>query len=177
MTTSPARIRFLAVLAVACLSALGACSVEAGGVDYQPDELAGDVADAQREVSPDLEVENGTCPDEVDIEEKGDTFECTVLIEGIEAPYTVTVDAVTDDDVELLYEPAKAIVSTELAVQFLTEEAAAQGLEGAVAECGETLVVVQDPGTTFPCTLSIGADVQELEMMIDDLQGTISIAE
>ena len=43
------------------------------------------------------------------------------------------------------------------------------------ADCGDAAIIVQDPQTTFPCTLTNGDQTQDVSLLIKDLDGTVSI--
>lgn len=175
MTTTLRRALTAAAIAPVLL-ALGACSgsVSVGGGGYDPADVADQVQKAQQDVTPDLDVADASCPDDSDPEE-GASIECTVTIEGVEAPYTVTFTTVTDDDVKFDIEPAQAIISTEKVVDYLVQQATDQGLTDAEADCGEDAVIVQDPDTTFGCTLLFGDGSQDVTLRVKDLDGTVSL--
>ena len=172
----PARVALGAAL-VPLLLAVGACSGSVSvGTDknYDADKVAEQVQQAQQKVTPDLDVTDATCPDDVDLK-KGTDFECTVSIAGVEAPYTVTITEVGDSSAHYDIAPAKAIISVDAAVGFLQDQADQQGLTGVTIECGDAEIIVQDPQTTFPCTLTNGGQVQDIVLLIKDLDGTVSI--
>jgi hypothetical protein len=169
--------RALTAAAIApALFALGACSgsvsVDTGG--YDPADVADQVQKAQEKVTPDLDVADASCPDDSEPEE-GASIECTASIEGVDAPYTVTFTTVTDDDVKFDIDPAQAIISTDKVVDYLVQEAADQGIEAAEADCGEDAVIVQDPDTTFGCTLYMGDETQDVTLRVKDLDGTVAL--
>ena len=97
------RPRLLALVLAALLAACG--GAEEPGTAPAPGELVG-TADVERLLvgtqkrrSPKLRVGAASCPDQVPLA-NGTRFACTVLIEGTEAPYAVTlrdVDAVVKD--------------------------------------------------------------------------------
>lgn len=173
-------IKFRRVLTAAALApalfALGACSgsvsVEGGG--YDPADVADQVQKAQEKATPDLDVADASCPDDSDPKEGGE-IECTVTIEGTDAPYTVTFTTVTDDNVKFDIAPAQAIISTDKVVDYLVQEATDQGIEAAEADCGEAAVLVQDPDTTFDCTLYMGDETQDVTLRVKDLDGTVAL--
>jgi hypothetical protein len=168
------RLRALALVPV--LLALGACSahVSAGSDNgYDADKIAAEVQKAQEKVTPDLEVSDPTCPDDADLK-KGTVIDCSVTIAGVEAPYAVTVTSAEDGHAKFHIDPAKAIISVDAAVGFIEDQAEQQGLTGVTAECGDEAIIVQDPQTTFPCTLTNGQHVQDISLLIDDLDGTVS---
>jgi len=169
--------RALTAAAIApVLFALGACSgsvsVDSGG--YDPADVAEQVQKAQEKVTPDLEVADASCPDDSDPEE-GAEIECTVSIEGVEAPDAVTLSTVTDDDVKFDIAPARAIIATDKVVAFLIQEATNQGIEAAEADCGEAAIIVQDPDTTFGCTIHMGEEAQDVTLRVKDLDGTVAL--
>lgn len=173
-------IQLRRAFAVACtvpaLLAVAACSgsVSVGGGGYDPDDVAKQVQEAQEKATPDFEVTGATCPDDSDPEE-GATIDCSVTIEGVEAPYAVTFTEVTDDNVKFDIAPAQAIIATDKVVTYLQEQATDQGLEDVTADCGDAAVLVQEPDTTFTCTLMQGDQTQDVTMRVQDLEGTVAI--
>jgi hypothetical protein len=168
--------RALSAAAIApVLLALGACSgsVSTGG-GYDPADVADQVQKAQQDATPDLDVSDAVCPDDSKPKEGG-TIECTVTIEGVDAPYTVTFTTVTDDNVKFDIAPAQAIISTQKVMDYLVQEATDQGLGDAEADCGEDAVLVQDPDTTFGCTLYFGEESQDVTLRVKDLDGTVAL--
>ena len=171
--------RALVAAAIApTLLALGACSgsVSVGGGGYHPADVADQVQKAQEGATPDLDVSDASCPDDSD-PKKGASIDCTVTIEGIEAPYTVTFTTVTDDNVKFDIAPAQAIISTQKVIDYLVQEATDQGIEAAEADCGTDAIIVQDPDTTFVCTLSTGEETQDVTVRVKDLDGTVALEE
>ena len=177
---SPVTIKLRRALSAAAiiptLFALGACSgsVSVGGGGYDPDDVATEVQKAQEKATPDLDVSAASCPDDSEPEE-GASIECTVTIEGVDAPYTVTFTTVTDDDVKFDIAPAQAIISTDKVVEYLVQQATDQGIEAPEADCGEELILVQDPDTTFTCTLYMGDETQDVTLRVKDLDGTVAL--
>lgn len=173
------RLTLLAASGVA-LVALAGCSgsvnVSSGG-GYDADKLSQQIVDAQQKVTPDLEVTDGSCPADEDLEE-GATFECTISIAGVTAPYTTTVTSVEGDSANFSFDPAQAIISTAGAVGLLTSQLTEQGITDGTADCGEAAVIVQDPQTTFPCTISYSdGSVQDFELTINDIDGNVTVTD
>lgn len=168
-------VRAIAIgLALAC-GALTACGDDgAGSGDGRVtdlSELEAKLVEMQEEKSPNLSVEGADCPDEVDLDE-GSTFECTVTIEGVEAPYAVTL---TEDNPEaetgsFHIEPAKAIIDVSIVVNFIQGRVDA----GAEVDCGSEKVIVTDVGGTFVCTISGAGETNEVEMIVKDIEGTVA---
>jgi hypothetical protein len=165
----------LAALAAAVVlpATLAACSAEVSAGGYDPDDVADRIQEAQEEATPDLDVSDATCPD--DEPEEGATIECTVAIDGVEAPYTVTFTSVDDDGAKFDIAPARAIVSTEKTVDAIAGEFEKQGFPGVEVDCGEKAVIVDDPGSVFTCDVSQeGSPPVKATVTIEDLDGNIS---
>ena len=161
----------------------GACASTTSGEDkagvrpirYDSQSVAAQVRDAQKQAAPGLTVGGATCPEKVKVA-KGERFECTVKVAGVPAPYTVTIESIANDKVHFHLSPAKAIVSTAKAEEFLAQQATAQGLKGVTVNCGGPQVRVQDPGTTFPCLLRKGGQTQKVKILVKNVTGRIAIA-
>ena len=153
--------------------ALAACSGSVSvGSGYDPKDVASEVQKAQEKATPDLDVADATCPD--DDPQEGSSIECTVSIDGVEAPYTVTFTTVDDNGVKFDIAPAKAIVSVTKTVDAISAELEKAGYSGVDVNCGDASVVVQDPGTTFTCDLAQGGTTSQATVTIKDLDGNIS---
>lgn len=153
-------------------STLAAC----GGSTIDDKSVAKQIVEAQKKVTPDLKVNKGKCPSDIEAK-KGAKFKCTVNVAGVKAPYNVKVTSIKGDDVVFDFEPAKAIIGAEITQGFIEQQAAAQGFEGATADCGEDAVIVSDPKDTFKCTLSLGTDQTEVEILVKDIEGNIEIVQ
>lgn len=176
MNRHSSRAALAAAAIVPVLATLGACSgsVSAGGDEYDAQAVAQQVQDAQQKATPDLDVTDASCPDDVELA-VGEEFECTVSIASVEAPYTVSITDVGDSSAHYEIAPAKAILSVDAVVAFLRGEADAQGLTDAEIDCGQEEVLVADPQTTFDCTLTNGDASQVVTMVVDDLDGHVSL--
>lgn len=173
--TTIQRVLSAAVL-VPVLTALAACSGSVStGSGYDPDDVAEQVQKAQADATPDLEVTDASCPDDSEPEKDGDTTECTVEIDGVEATYLVTFTDVSDDGVKFDIEPAEAIVSVAKTVELFQGEIAKQGFPDAEVDCGEAAVVVQEVGSTFTCDLTADGTTIEGTVTIDDVDGNVTI--
>lgn len=173
--TTIQRVLAAAILAPA-LTALAACSGSVStGSGYDPDDVAEQVQKAQAEAVPDLEVTDASCPDDSEPEKKGDTTECTVKIDGVEAAYTVTFTEVSDDGVNFDIEPAQAIVSVASTVEAFKNEIEKQGFPDADVDCGEAGVVVQEVGSTFTCDLTAEGTTIEGLVTIEDIDGNVTL--
>jgi hypothetical protein len=169
------RAALAAALLVPVLTGLGACSasVSAGSDSgYDADAVAKQLQKAQAEASPDYEVSDATCPADADPEE-GDSIECTVSVAGVESPYTVTFTEVTSDGTKFDIIATHAIVSVEETVASIRAQLDKQGFTDVDVDCGDAAVVIQEPDTTFTCTLTEGTDTFDATVTIKDLEGNI----
>ena len=173
--TTIQRVLAAAVLAP-FLTALAACSASVStGSGYDPDDVAEQVQKAQADATPDLEVTDASCPEDSEPDKKGDTTECTVDIEGVEATYLVTFTEVSDDGVKFDIEPAEAIVSVAKTVELFKGEIEKQGFADPVVDCGDAAVVVQEVGSTFTCDLTAEGTTIEGTVTIEDVDGNVTI--
>jgi hypothetical protein len=175
-TTPPRRARavLLSALAGAALL-LGGCSFSFsfGGPDLS--EIEDKLVEEQKKVAPGLDVGAATCPDDVEVEE-GTTFECTVEVEGVEAPYDVTLNEIDGDTVNFDSKPAKPIINVDLIVDFLRGNLNAQS-QGAEIDCGDETVLVTEVGATIDCTVSDARGSETVSLVVKNLQGDIGFAE
>jgi hypothetical protein len=166
-----------AATAVACLAvlALSACGSDDGTAErYDADEVAGQVADAQREVAPKFDVERGSCPEGVELA-KGTSFDCTVVVGGAEATYTVTVESVSDGTADLTFSSDQAVMSAAGATDLVEDDARDRGYDEATASCGETEVIVGDPGDVLTCTVAADGEQYDVDVEILDADGAIQL--
>lgn len=163
--------RALAAALVPALLTLAACSSDSG---YDGAKIADQVKQAQEKETPDLEITDASCPDVAE-PAKGSSVSCTLKVAGVEAPYDVTFTSVSGDKAEFDIKSTQAIILVSKVVDYLESQATDQGLEGVTADCGEAAVIVQDPQTTFPCTLTMGEQTQDVTVRIKDLDGTVTV--
>ena len=157
-----------AAVLLACSLLLAGCTSEVDLADVEAR-----LVELQQEETPDLEVDGAQCPEDVDLEE-GVTFECDVTIEGVPAPYSVTM---TKDDPEaevgsFHFEPAQPIIDVTLVVEFIRAQLNTQSA-GAEVDCGEEKVIVTEVGGTFECTVSDERGSETVEMVAKDKEGTV----
>ncbi|MDQ3914405.1 MAG: DUF4333 domain-containing protein [Actinomycetota bacterium] len=166
------------MVAVAGLSVLllAGCSVDVsvggGGLDLS--EVEANLVAEQEEASPGLEVGGATCPEEVEVEE-GTTFECTVEIEGVDAPYTVTLTNVDEDEesVDFNSKPAKPIIDVSLVTEFVRSRLNEQS-RGADVDCGDAAVLVTEVGSTIECTVSDERGSETAVLVVKNVEGDVA---
>lgn len=161
----------LATLALTALATLTACSSEP---TYDADQIADKVVSEQKKITPDLEVTDGTCEEDVPLE-VDEVIGCTVDIDGVEARYDVTITAVEDDQARYSFEPAEAIISVQAVVDLIQGQLAKEDLHGVDVDCGDTAVRVEEPGSTFTCELSLDGQTQEATVTVNDASGNVRV--
>jgi hypothetical protein len=165
-----------ALAAFALLASACDASIEIGGVDLE--EVEAKLVDLQEETSPNLAVGEAACPDDLDEINEGDTFECTVTIEGVEAPYAVTLtDEQEDSDVGSFdFKPAKPIIDVSLVVDFVRSRLNERS-QGAEVDCGDAAVIVTEVGGTFDCTVSDSRGSETVSMVVKNIDGDVGFAD
>ena len=162
----------LALLAGACGD--GGASEEPsqtsdGAVDTQ--EVESLLVSTQQRASPEFDVRDPSCPARVVVEE-GATFQCTVVVEGVVAPFNVTLRQVNTGSRTGQYDirPAKAILSIPKLVDVLRSR-----VPGATVDCGPERVRVLDVGATFQCRVTgEGQPNQTITLKVDDVLGNVT---
>jgi uncharacterized protein DUF4333 len=171
------------LLALALLVLVAACG---GGDVERPAAPARDaqvgtaeverlLVSTQRRKSPRLQVGGARCPDQVRLA-NGTRFTCTVLIEGVRAPYAVTlheVDAARATG-RFALEPAKPIIDVARIVGLIRGKLQPSARAAAVT-CGAAKVRVVEVGARIGCTITLGGAVQKVTAEVKDLQGTVVV--
>lgn len=174
LTKSAARVGRLASVVTASCLVLASCSS-----DPELDIAAVEekLVSEQEATSPDLEVGEASCPNEVTPEE-GATFECTVDVEGVDAPYTVTVTGLEDgdDSAHFEFEPSRPIIDVSKVVEFIRSQLN-EGVGDVEVACGDEAVIVTDVGSTIDCSVSDGTTTEDVQILVKDLQGTVEFAQ
>jgi hypothetical protein len=127
----------------------------------------------QKQTSPDFHVDGATCPERVTLG-PGATFQCTVTVEGVAAPYNVTVsDANATKDVSrLTMQPAKAIVSVNKLVSIVKGVATDPAAD---VDCGRARVLVVDAGSTLDCQVTDVRGQHTVMLRVEDVQGRVTV--
>jgi hypothetical protein len=129
----------------------------------------------QKRTSPRLRVGVAHCPDQVRLA-NGTEFTCTIEIEGVEAPYSVTLRDLDAGKASgrFALEPAKPIIDVTRIVRLI-RGSLQPGARGATVRCGPTKVRVVEIGAAIPCTITLGEAVQKVNAMVKDLKGTVVV--
>jgi hypothetical protein len=170
-------------LAIALLVLLAACGGGDGDRAAEParDAQVGTadverlLVGTQRRKSPRLRVGTARCPDQVRLA-NGTRFICTVLIEGVQAPYRVTLHDVDPARAtgRFALEPAKPIIEVARVVGLIRGRLQPTA-RAATVRCGAAKVRVVEVGASIGCTITLGDAVQKVSAVVKDLQGTVVV--
>ena len=175
------------LVALALLVLLAAC----GGRERPPpaperDELVGTadverlLVSTQKRKSPNLRVGAASCPDQVRLA-NGTVFTCTVQIEGVPAPYSVTlrdVDATgTGTGGRFALEPAKPIIDVTRIVGLIRSklQPTARATTVRCGAPGAPKVRVVEIGASIGCTITLEDAVQKVSAVVKDLKDTVVV--
>ena len=159
--------------AALCASLLSACSGSisvgnARALDSTKLEKA-----IRKEVEAKLPIRIGTvsCPNEVKIAE-GDVFACLVEIDNQQLEIEVTQ---TDDDGNVDFEAVEAVLDVGQATDFVEDYATKQAGRATSANCGESRVLILEPGRTFMCNVTDGTNTGTATVTVKDVDGNVSV--
>ena len=140
-----------------------------GAVDTQ--EVESLLVSTQKRASPEFDVRDPSCPARVVVQE-GATFQCTVVVEGVVAPFNVTLKGVSSGSRTGQFDirPAKAILSIPKLVDVLRSR-----VPGSTVDCGPQRVRVLDVGATLECRVTGGDQPdQTITLKVDDVLGNVT---
>ncbi|HET7489853.1 MAG TPA: hypothetical protein VFJ85_18135 [Acidimicrobiales bacterium] len=136
----------------------------------------------QKKQTPDLTVDNASCPNGQPVGDLGATVGCTVRADGVEIPYTVTVVAIgpaSEGGIRSYqFRPARPVVIVTQLVATIREQSAAQlkvAPEALAVDCGPAKIQVLDIGGKIRCTLNDGTTTRTLEAVVTDENGSTKI--
>lgn len=126
-----------------------------------------------KERNPGLPVGAVACPEAIKIVE-GATFQCTVEMEGVQAPFSVTV---TDVDASAGtfntdWKPTKAILVIDPIVKHLKSRLQNQA-PNATVDCGTAPVRIVEVGSAIECTISEGSNRLVVRGVVEDVNGSV----
>jgi len=139
------------------------------------EQVEGLLKQRQTERNPRLAVESASCPDGV-AARQGDAFECTVVIEGVQAPFTVTVAEVLGQQVRYDLRARVAIVDVARVVDFLRSRLEPPWRTAGI-DCGAGKVRLVEVGGALDCTVSDGTRTRSIKAVVEDREGTINLQE
>jgi hypothetical protein len=103
-------------------------------------------------------------------------FTCTVRIEGVKAPYSVTLRDVDASGTggRFALAPAKPIIDVTRIVGLIRTKLQPTA-RAADVRCGSAKVRVVEIGGTIACTITLGDAVQKVTAVVKDLEGTVVV--
>ena len=175
----PVRHRGLALMPVALVAVLLALSAYYASVTgtaawtidraWMEDALGRDM----KEQNPGLRVGGVACPEGIRTVE-GASFQCTAEVEGVQAPFSVTVTDV-DASAETFntdWKPTKAILAIDQIVTSLKSRLQDQA-PNATVDCGMAPVRVVEVGGAIECIISDGSNRLVMRAVVEDVDGTV----
>lgn len=142
------------------------------------------MVDEQRRRTPDLRVGAASCPDGAPEGEPGATATCTLDVEGLAVPFTVTLIGTTAQSAGAVmsYElrPTRPIVDVTAIVRDIRTQASTQlavAADRIAVDCGPARVQLIDVGASITCTLDDGRATRRLAAVLADDAGSITIRE
>jgi hypothetical protein len=140
----------------------------------------------QQQASPGLAIGKATCPDALakvqatskKSASKPATYVCTILIEGVAAPYNVEIrDGGFVAGGTFVMSRAKAIIDISKVIEGVRTQLDAADQATAKIECGQARVVLAVVGDQISCTVVYpsGTGNQLLKFVVRDLDGTIAL--
>lgn len=140
-------------------------------------ELA--IVDGQRAAAPGLKVTKAVCPSTLKVlrsQAKAGTYQCTVTIEGVVAPYTVVISRADKARTgTYALSPAKAIIDVSKVIAGIREELEPNERATAKISCGKAKVIVAAPGAEIACTTTTGTLTMPVRYTVKDVDGTIAL--
>jgi hypothetical protein len=126
-----------------------------------------------KEQNPGLRVGGVACPEGIRTVE-GASFQCTAEVEGVQAPFSVTVTDV-DASAETFntdWKPTKAILAIDQIVTSLKSRLQDQA-PNATVDCGMAPVRVVEVGGAIECIISDGSNRLVMRAVVEDVDGTV----
>jgi hypothetical protein len=172
-----ARLRPL--LTAAVLVALAACGGGDAGAtrarQIDREEVEALVVQRQKERHPGFRVGTATCPGDVQAR-SGETFTCTVEIEGQLARINVTVAEVLGTEVRYELRPTEAIVDVIGVVAFVRSRLEPDWRDARV-DCGQSKVRIAAVGSAIECTVFNGTSTRYIQAVVEDRDGSVTLRE
>ena len=178
----------LAAVLIALLAVLAACGNDTvdgsegssddetrtteGALDTTPAEQT--LVARQKQATPDLSVGEARCPGRVELR-NGATFGCSVLVEGLPAPYTVTVTDVDRDakTADFEFELTRAVLSTaklrDAVLQTLSDKSAQ-------VDCGPGKARLAAVDAIIECSVTDKEGSRSATLRVVDIEGKVEPA-
>ena len=143
-------------------------------------EVEARIVTAQQTAAPGLRVGRATCPKTLAVSKAQfpvGTFRCTVIIEGVVAPYEVVLSKGGGFKKGGTYAiaPASAIIDVSKVIGFVRSQIDPKDLANATISCGKAKILVLSVGKTFDCAVLNVPALQKVTFIVKDNAGTIAI--
>lgn len=140
-----------------------------------PEQVETLLVQRQRERSPGLKASGASCPKNVEARE-GETFRCTVEVEGQSAQFAVTISEILGGTARFDLRPVQAIIDVEGVVAFLRSRLE-EPWRTARVDCGQAKVKLVEVGGVIECTVFDGTTTRYIQAVVEDRDGTVSLRE
>jgi uncharacterized RDD family membrane protein YckC len=175
----PVRHRGLALIPVALVAVLLALSAYYASVTgnaawtIDPAWIEDGLGRDLKEKLPGLRVGGVACPEGIKPVE-GASFQCTAEVEGVQAPFSVTVTEVdaSEGTFNTNSKPTKAILVIDQVVKHLKSRLQDQA-PNATVDCGTAPVRVVEVGGAIECIISEGSNRLVLRGVVQDADGSV----
>jgi hypothetical protein len=158
---------------------VGAASAAAKATTDLKADIEAKIASVQREAAPGLKVGAASCPATLAGKKTKvpiGNYMCTLMIEGVSAPYTVIVkEGGSLKGGVFQISPSKAIIDVAKIVSFVKTSLDPADAATTKISCGAAKVVVADPGAPIVCALTRGKAVEKLEFEIRNVNGLVAL--
>ena len=166
----------IAALALVLLGACGGGEASATRVPrVNRQQVEALVVQRQKERNPGFRIGTATCPSDVEAR-VGQTFTCTVQVEGQAARITVTVSEVLGTEARYDLRPVDAIVDVSGVVAFLRSRLEPEWRDARV-DCGQAKARIVTVGTAIECTVFNGTTTRYIQAVVEDRDGSVSLRE
>ncbi|MDQ4096730.1 MAG: DUF4333 domain-containing protein [Actinomycetota bacterium] len=166
-------------LTAAVLLALVACGGGDAGAtrtrQIDSEEVEALVVQRQKERHPGFRVGTATCPGDLQAR-AGETFTCTVDIEGQMARINVTVAEVLGSEVRYELRPSDAIVDVAGVAAFVRSRLEPEWRDARV-DCGQSKVRIAAVGSAVECTVFNGTSTRYIQAVVEDRDGSVTLRE
>jgi hypothetical protein len=122
-----------------------------------------------------LTIGKARCPADV-AARVGETFECSVDVEGQRARYNVTISEILGNEAQYDFRPAQAIVEPSAVADFIKNRLD-EHWKTARIDCGQAKVRLADVGATIDCTVFDGVATRYIQAVVEDRDGTVTLKE
>lgn len=161
----------LALLAAACADD----SASTGTRRVDPEQVETLLVQRQRERNPALRASGASCPEEVEARQ-GETFRCTVEVEGQAAQFVVTIAEILGGRARYEFRPVQAIVDVQGVAAFVRSRLE-EPWRTAQVDCGQSKVRLVEVGGVIECTAFDGTSTRYIQAVVEDRDGTVSLRE